>query len=999
MAFDFFNAPQQPERPFEPPRPRAPRKKLSRGATVAWVVLAVLLAVVPWAIGFYTDWLWFSEVDFRGVFSRVIVARVLTFIAFALVGAAITWVACYFTWKNRPADGPSVFELNTPILQARQALNKSVGTILTALPILIGLGTGVVGQANWRAVMIFFNGQSFGQQDAQFGHDLGFYAFTLPFLNIVQSVISTLIFVAVVITAAGYYLLGGIRLGNRVEGIKGSISKAARVQLAVFIGVWMLVRGFGYWLQRFELLISRHETFTGGSYTDINAKLPAQMILIVISVVVAAAFFASVVYRDLRIPVLAVVLMLVSSVAIGGAWPMLMERFSVNPNRAAKEAEYIARNIDATRLAYGLTEDKVTYEDNWGVGGNKDRAAQDAATISNIRLLDPEILSPTFTQQQQLRNFYGFPRNLAVDRYTVDGEKRDFVVAARELDPNALQENQRDWINRHTVYTHGNGFIAAQANQVDEVARDVGSTRGGYPVYQVADLQSMNNEQAMAANREVGIDVNQPRIYFGPVIASAADGADYAVVGSVDGALEYDTDTSSYTYDGEAGVNVGNWINRIAFAVKYRELNLILSDRVGPVSKLIFERDPRKRVEKVAPWLTTDSKTYPAVVDGRIKWIVDGYTTLSALPYSTRTQLTEATEDASTPDGTNQRLLTNQVGYIRNSVKATVDAYDGTVELYEFDTEDPVLKAWEGVFPGTVKPKSEISDALNDHLRYPEDLFKVQREMLARYHVSDPLVFFQNDAFWSIPDDPTAPENRRALPQPPYYVVADDPATDTNDASFQLITPFRGLNRQFLSAHMTVTSDPHNYGHITVRVLPTDTQTQGPKQAQDTMMSSDQIARDRTLWEGTNELHNGNLLTLPVGDSQILYVEPLYSRRKDQESAFPKLLRVLVSYDGRVGYAPTIAEALAQVGIDPKAAQDIDVVDGGSREEAKDKDSTASRRPTPPASGSGDQGAAIQRINEALNGLDRAKSGSFEEYGKALDELDAAVAAYQKLQN
>ncbi len=399
------------------------------------------------------------------------------------------------------------------------------------------------------------------------------------------------------------------------------------------------------------------------------------------------------------------------------------------------------------------------------------------------------------------------------------------------------------------------------------------------------------------------------------MIASAADGKDYAIVGTAgNGDVEYDTDNSNYTYTGKGGVDVANWINRAAFAIKYQEMNLILSDRVGDESKIIFDRDPRERVEKVAPWLTTDSKTYPAVVDGRIKWIVDGYTTLSSLPYSSRTSLQQATEDALNPDGTNQRLVSNEVGYIRNSVKATVDAYDGTVELYEFDTEDPVLKAWRSIFPDTVKPESEISDELREHLRYPEDLFKVQREMLARYHVDDPGVFFTNDSFWSVPNDPTAPEGRQELRQPPYYIVAADP--ETGESSFQLITPFRGLSREFLSAHMTVTSDPENYGQITVRVLPTNTQTQGPKQAQDTMMSSDQIARDRTLWEGTNTLHNGNLLTLPVGGGEILYVEPIYSQRKDQESAFPKLLRVLVSYDGQVGYAPTIAEALQQVGID-----------------------------------------------------------------------------------
>ena len=653
----------------------------------------------------------------------------------------------------------------------------------------------------------------------------------------------------------------------------------------------------------------------------------------------------------------------------------------------------------------------MTYKENWG-GDNvsDDKVASDNATINNLRLLDPEILSPTFTQMQQLKNFYGFPETLSMDRYEIDGKMRDFVVAARELDPNELRENQSDWINRHTVYTHGNGFVAAQANTVDEVARDAGSARGGYPIFTVSDLQTQAGEsegegETQDAEKSLGIKVDQPRIYYGPVIASAADNLDYAITGTTgENPVEYDTDSTNYTYDGEGGVEIGNLFDRTMYAAKYRELNFLLSDRVGSESKLLYDRDPRERVEKVAPWLTTDSATYPAVIDGHLKWIVDGYTTLDSLPYSQRASLSDATQDALNPDGTTQRLVNDRVGYIRNSVKATVDAYDGSVDLYEFDKEDPVLNAWEGVFPDVVKPESEISDELREHFRYPEDMFKVQRDLLARYHVDDPNVFFNNDAFWSVPNDPTAEESRD-LNQPPYYVMAADP--ETGDPSFQLTTSYRGLNREFLSAHMAVSSDPDTYGDITVRVLPTNTQTQGPKQAQDAMMSSDQVARDRTLWEGTNDLHNGNLLALPVGGGEILYLEPIYSQRKDQASAFPKLLRVLVSYKGRVGYAPTIGDALEQVGIDAKSAQDIEEIEGDSGDDDADKDSSSadkkdekkeSTEESAPASAprSSDEAGAIEDINKALKGLEDARNGSFEEYGRALDELDKAVESYQK---
>ncbi|WP_437177633.1 UPF0182 family protein [Corynebacterium stercoris] len=972
-----------------------------------WVTIGIIglvLFLLPMLVGLYTDFLWFGELNYRSVFNTVILTRVVLFVVFALIGGGVAFAAAQAAWRGRPKAQFDPFSDNS---RQREVVEKGVRSLMVWVPVVVGLFSGLTGQGLWRTFMLWLNGGNFGIDDAEFGRDLGFFAFSLPAISAVVDMLSMLLIAAFLIGLIGHYLLGGIAIGNNVTGARGRIAKSARIQLAVTAGLWMLVKAASYWLERYQLLYSRNDIFTGASYTSINAMLPAKIILTVIAVLVAAAFFASVVYKDFRIPVLATVLMLVSSLVVGNVWPALLEQFSVKPNRQAKEFEYIGRNIEATRYAYGLTDDKVTYEDNWGRSSiSNNEVADDAATISNIRLLDPDIIAPTFTQNQQLRNFYGFPAQLAMDRYEVDGEMRDFVVAARELNPNSLSENQRDWINRHTVYTHGNGFIAAQANTVDAAAQDAGSTRGGLPIFTVSDLQTNAIARENDEAEELGIRVDEPRIYYGPVIASASDNLDYAIVGdNGQGPVEYDTDTSTYTYTGEGGVNVGNWINRIAYAIKYQELNLVLSDRVGGESKILYDRDPRQRVEKVAPWLTTDSKTYPAVIDGRVKWIVDGYTTLSRLPYSTRTALTDATQDALNPDGTTQRLVNNDLGYIRNSVKATVDAYDGTVELYAFDESDPVLKAWMGAFPDTVKPEAEISDDLRGHLRYPEDLFKVQRALLARYHVDDPGVFFNNDAFWSVPNDPTAKEDNQQLSQPPYYIVASDP--ETGDASFQLITPFRGLNREFLSAHMSVSSDPESYGRITVRVLPTNTQTQGPKQAQDALMSSDQVARDRTLWEGTNDLKNGNLLTLPVGGGEILYVEPIYSQRKDQESAFPKLLRVLVFYRGQVGYAPTISQALSQVGINPAAAQDIDVVDEGAPDTRTEADMAS---PTAPGEneteeradagtpGAANQDEALRNIDTALRNLESARGGSFEEYGRALDALDKAVADYQGLQ-
>jgi len=637
-------------------------KRPPKVAAIIAAIIAVLLFFGPMLVGMYTDWRWFGSIDYRSVFTTAIIARIVLFIIFGLVAAAVVWAAGFFAWRGRP-DSLDMGDLNSPVYQYRQSIEKSMGVLFKVIPAIVGIIAGFIGQSHWRDVMLFLNGQDFGVQDPQFHHDLGFYTFSLPVLQMVVSTLSILLVLAFLIALFGHYILGGIRIGNKAAGVRGSISRSARLQLAITAGLWMVAQVAGYWLERYGLLYSEHDLFTGGSYTDIHAYLPAKIILMIIGVFVAIALFMAIVIKDLRIPGLAVVLMLASSLIIGQAWPLLMERFSVQPNRQAKENESIARNIEATRYAYGLTDDHVTYKENWG-GDNvsDDKVASDNATINNLRLLDPEILSPTFTQMQQLKNFYGFPETLSMDRYEIDGKMRDFVVAARELDPNELRENQSDWINRHTVYTHGNGFVAAQANTVDEVARDAGSARGGYPIFTVSDLQTQAGEsegegETQDAEKSLGIKVDQPRIYYGPVIASAADNLDYAITGTTgEKPVEYDTDSTNYTYDGEGGVEIGNLFDRTMYAAKYRELNFLLSDRVGSESKLLYDRDPRERVEKVAPWLTTDSATYPAVIDGHLKWIVDGYTTLDSLPYSQRPSPSDAPPHPPHPRGSHDSV-------------------------------------------------------------------------------------------------------------------------------------------------------------------------------------------------------------------------------------------------------------------------------------------------------------------------------------------------------
>ncbi|NLU81983.1 COG1615 family transporter [Rhodococcus sp. HNM0569] len=984
---------------MRPPSGLPSLSRRSRVLLIAALVLAVLLLLGPRLITAYTDWLWFGEVDFRSVFTTVLVTRIVLFVVVGVVVALIVWLALLLAYRFRPVFVPTAGP-NDPVSRYRTAVMGRLKLFGIGIPAIIGILSGLVAQSSWATTRLFFSGGAFGVTDPQFGLDVGFYAFDLPFYRFVLNWLFVAVVVAFFASLVTHYVFGGIRLGGR----GGSLSNAARIQLAVLAGTFVLLKAVAYWLDRYSLLSSsrKEPTFTGMSYTDSNAVLPAKLILLAIALICAAAFFAAIFLRDLRIPAMATALLVLSSVLVGAVWPLVVEQFSVRPNAADKESEYIERNIAATRDAYGITDDTVTYEDYPGYGTRAPREVpSDVTTIENTRLLDPNLLSPTFTQQQQLKNFYGFPPSLDIDRYDIDGSKQDYVVAARELSSQSLTGNQTDWINRHTVYTHGNGFVAAPANQVNAAPADspeaATNSNSGYPVYKVSDIASQE-----AGNQT--IPVEQPRIYYGEVIANTD--ADYAIVGGGgdEGPREYDTDSSKYTYTGAGGVPIGNWFNRLAFAAKYTERNILFSGAIGDESKLIFDRDPRDRVTKVAPWLTADGNAYPAVVDGRVKWIVDAYTTLENYPYAQRSSLDGLLEDSI--DQTTGRLLPRkEVSYIRNSVKATVDAYDGTVDLYQVDDNDPVLDAWMGVFPDVVKPESEISQSLRDHFRYPEDLFKVQREMLAKYHVDDPREFFTNNAFWSVPSDPTVDTSAN---QPPYYVSVGDP--DTGQPSFNLTSAMVGFNREFLSAYVSVASDPENYGKFRVLRLPADTQTQGPQQAQNAMISDTRVAQERTLIEQSNKIQYGNLLTLPIADGGILYVEPMYTERKStaqNTSTFPQLSRVLVSYrepppgnNIRVGYAPTLAEALDQVFGAGTGTAATEPGSGEATPETQPSEPTTQQpaTPTPTAPPSGDVAAAVTELDNALAALRSAQQGGdFTAYGQALDRVQRAVEAYQSL--
>jgi uncharacterized membrane protein (UPF0182 family) len=952
------------------------------------LLVLILLITGGRLIDVYVNWLWFGEVGYRSVFSTITVTRIVLFLAVGLLVGGTLSLNMIIAYRSRPVFVP-VTGVDDPLSRYRTAIVRRLRLVGIGIPVVIGLIAGLSAQGDWQLVQLFLHGTSFGVTDPQFGKDIGFYAFTLPFVLWLKN----WLFIAVTIAFFGaliaQYIFGGIRLAGR----GGQLSAPARVQLAVLIGLFVLLKAFAYFTDRYELLSANdNDKFTGATYTDLNALLPAKLILLCIAVFCALAFFAGAFLRSLQLPAIALVLLVLSSILVGAAWPAIMQQFSVNANALQKEQVPIQRNLQATRQAYGLTKNKIDTVgyDPAKANPSLSQVNADTSTIPNIRVLDPNVLSPTFTQLEQGRNIYGFPPNLNIDRYDIDGKTQDYVVAAREINPESLQPNQRDWINEHLVYTHGNGFVYAPANQVANNGPQDATGSGGYPVFGVSDLSN-----------DGPIKVSQPRIYYGLL------DNEYAVVGGPGPAREYDTDQTRFRYTGPGGVSLSSWFNRMTFALHYGERNFLFSDAVGDNSKIIFNRNPRERVEAVAPWLTVDSDPYPAVVtdsDGsnRIAWIVDAYTTLDNYPYSQKMQLGEATNDSKTGVA---RQPETQISYIRNSVKAVVDAYSGRVTLYSVDDTDPVLRAWEQVFPGVVQPSSAIPAQLRAHFRYPEDLFKVQRQLLTTYHVNNPQDFYSSKGFWSVPNDPTkntdgssaATTNASAqdstLIQPPYYVITQAP--NQTKPTFQLISPLTSLARPNLAAWVSVSSDPSTYGQFTVLTLPTDTQTQGPVQMQNQFESTQKFTESRTLFNNAAvKPLFGNLLNLPLLGG-LLYVEPIYIEPSGTQG-YPQLASVLTGFNGRVGFGDSLSASLADLfggstGSPPPPATG----GGGSTSTTTTPPKTTTSPPSAPANEA--MTKAVSDLSKALDQLQAAqKSGDFGAIGNAYSALGSAISEFNQ---
>ncbi|MEY4290229.1 MAG: hypothetical protein RL130_171, partial [Actinomycetota bacterium] len=896
-------------------------------------------------------WLWFKSVGFTDVWTTVLATKIQLFLLVGIVTSAVISSNIYIAYKRRPLYVPTSIEVNG-VERLRAQIEPIRRLVFVGIIAVFTYFAGSSGMAFWKEWMQFRNATNFGVKDPQFGLDVSFFAFKLPLYQaLIGWGISTLILAALA-SAFVHYMYGGIR--TQVETERTTV--AARVQISILLGLVVLLKAVAYWFDRYALALKEGRLITGLTYSDVNALLPAKAILSAIAVICALLFFANIVRKSWLLPAAGTALMVISSVLIAGIYPGAIQQFQVKPSESSKEAPYIQRNIDYTRAAYGL--DKVEMRDyNATLSTNAGQLAKDAVTIGNIRLMDPNVLSATFRQLQQIKPYYSFPESLDIDRYTVNGVSRDAVVAVREL--NIDGNPSRNWINDHLVYTHGFGFVAAFGNTVDA---------DGKPNFLVGDLPPTK-----------GLGEFQPRVYFGENVP------DYSIIGGKsDSPVEFDyPDDSSpngqknYTYTGKGGVPVGNLLNKLIFAIKYGEQRIVLSNLINSESKILFIREPRERVAKVAPWLTLDGDPYPAVINGKITWIIDGYTTSSGYPYSRSTSLADATADALT---TNSAAVTAQanrsVNYIRNSVKATVDAYDGTVTLYEWDQKDPVLKTWMKAFPDSVKPKSAMSPQLLEHVRYPEDMFRVQRDILSSYHVQSAAAYYGGQDFWRVPRDPST-FGANAGAQPPYYMTLHMPGAEK--PAFSLTTPFvpRG-GRENLSAFAAVNSTAGpDYGKITVLQLPRSTNIAGPSQVASNFEAKPEVANALSLLRrGGSDVVLGNLLTLPVGNG-LLYVQPVYVRATANAAAYPLLQKVLVSFGDVIGFDSSLKGALDQVFGGNSGTSGATTASGGNT-----------------TNQSANLASALESARQAIaDGQAALAKGDFAAFGRAQDRLKSAIAA------
>lgn len=981
--------------------PPVPQFKFKKPSPLIWVfiVLVLLVGVLVAASTIWTEVLWYRQLNaIRVLLTHWGAGAGMFLICFLLAWLIVSsnlWI-CFRNRPNRVSDSIALREVQSILVKGKKRWIWLVGAI-------IGFFAGGALAPNWRQVLVAFSGGSFGNTDPVFGKDISFFVFKLPLIDIVVTFFLVMTGISLVVSALAYYLFGAMGTTPRAHATKG-----ARIHMGMLLALGSLIVGVQYYVGRFTMVYQAGSPTDGAMYTDLHAILPARTILAIIALLIAALFVFAAMRGGWYLPAAGIAVTVVSALVIGVGYPLIIQQFKVKPNERELESAYIERNIQATLSAFDLDDMEIIPYDSVTSETTANQLREDAESTQQIRLLDPDVISPAVRQMQQSRPYYSFPDQLAVDRYKFtkeNGEEeiRDTVIAVRDLNLSGLSDTQRNWVNDHTVYTHGFGVVAAYGNQV---------TKEGLPSYWESSLSEESSSD---------LGDYEKRVYF------SADSPEYSVVGAPAGSepkeLNY-ADASNNkqvytTFDGDGGPSIGNFWNKLLYAIKFRSTDLFFSDQVNSHSQILYGRSPLERVSKVAPYLTLDSKVYPAIVDTdgdqstkkRLVWIVDGYTTTDSYPYAEHVNLSETTADTTTHNAA-RYSTENRINYMRNSVKAVVDAYDGSVTLYQWDQDDPILAAWQRIYPAQVKPLSEISGDLMSHLRYPEDIFKVQRYLLANYHVTNPSEFYTGGDQWRLSEDPTATSrdiNGDSTLQPPYYLTmrmptSNDPAEDEGTTEFSLTSVFipggEG-KRAAMAGFMAVDSETgneagkvrENYGKVRILALPSDTTVPGPGQAQNNFNSDPSISKELNLQDQQgsqqgSEVIRGNLLTLPVGGG-LLYVQPVYVQSTGS-TKYPQLRSVLVGFGDKVGMGSTLKEALDQVFEGESGAVTAgDEVETSAESSTEDTQEVAIQ----------DLKTVLQEANQAITDSSQAlKDGDWTAYGEAQQRLDEAISKALELQ-
>ena len=861
---------------------------------------------------FFTNYLWFDSVDLNSVWIKILLTKSILVAATSLLAFAFIFVNLRLAVRATPVmDIFESFESQDPLTRFREFFNERFlkYRLWGAIGLSLFLGAGA--SQLWEQVLLFINQKSFGVADPVFQYDVSSYVFGLPLYRLFVSWGFQLVIFTSFIIILFFIATGALQLR---QGRLPEVSSGAKAHLSVLLAFVALLKAFAYRLDAMELLYSPRGKVFGASYTDVVAHLPALNLLILISLFGAVLLLVNIKRRGWLLPATAISLWLAVSIIVGGVVPAAIQRFRVVPDELNKELPYVENHINYTRLAYGLDSiEEKSFEASPNLTDND--ISDNAQTVDNIRLWDPTVLAETYSQLQEIRAYYALDE-VDVDRYRINGELTQVMVSARELDQTNLPAV--GWVNERLQYTHGYGVVFSPAN-------DVASQ--GQPDFYVKGVP--------ASTTVSELEVEQPRIYFG----ESAESVEYVVVNSLQDEVDYPLSTEgqsvAYTnYSGDGGVGIGSFFRRLGFALRYSELNLLISNQLSDDSKLIMERNVVSRVKKAAPFLYTDNDPYLALIDGNLFWIIDMYTVSDKYPYAQPADTGRINENSGLPMNFN---------YLRNSVKAVVNAYDGTMNFYVVDENDPLILSYKDIFPNLFTPKSSMSSDLLDHIRYPEDLFTIQSDMYRDYHMTDPRVFYADEDPWVIPSDSSTTPRVATLrgefteigfkPMLPYYLLMSLPGE--SDLSYLIFQPFNPENRPNMQSFLVADADPENYGQLIDFRLPKGEFVDGPSQVATRINQDPDISQIFTLLDQQgSSVIKGNLFVVPINQS-ILYYQPIYLQ--GEQNPLPEFKFVVVVFQDRIIMEESLSEALASVFGGDFATENVEDTEGESALELLEK--------------------------------------------------------------